>query len=369
MRKLIAIFCFVLVFTDAQAQDPVFSMFYLNNIVLNPAYTGINRDLKFTALSRLQWTGLPGKMQTTTASLDVACPKSRLGFGAVFYNDVAGDAFLTKNQGNFSLAAHIPARYPRNFGLKFLRGRKFIMSAALQYGVGQKRVDWNNLVFSDQLDEVFGIVKPSDAPIGAAEVTNVIHDLGAGFLFRSEINRNGSYISLGAAGYHLNKPVESFYGTDYRIPLRYSVHAFINFRISGKYSNKVPVYLTVGGNFDRQETLQTLQTGGTFTFGKNFLLGLWYRNQNFSLPNINTDAAVINMIYSTKWLSIGYSYDLTVSQLGIDQTQGTHEFGISIKFDQVYLCKSQSKLSKADRRCFLVDHKFFKGNEVINYLP
>lgn len=351
------------------AQDPVFSMFYLNKVALNPAYTGVNRDLQFSMLSRLQWTGLPGKFQTTTASVDVACPKSKLGFGAMFYNDVAGDAFLTKNQANFTLAAHLPARYPRNFGLKFLRGRKYIFSAALQYGVAQKTVDWNNLVFSDQLDEILGIVRPSDAPIGAKEVTNVVHDLGAGLLYRTEISKTGSYISIGAAGYHLNSPVETFYGNDVRVPIRYSAHLFVNFRISGRYSNKIPIYLTVGGNYDKQQQLQTLQMGGTFTFGKNFLLGLWYRNQHFAFPNINTDAAVINMVYSTKWISLGYSYDLTVSQLGIDQTQGTHEFGVSFRFDQIYLCKRQSKLSKADRRCFLVDHKFFKGNDVVNYLP
>ncbi len=344
-------------------------MFYLNKVVLNPAYTGVNRDLQATSLSRMQWTGLPGKMQTTTASVDVACPSSKLGFGAIFFRDVAGDAFLTKNQGTFTLAAHVPSRYPRNFGIRKLKGRKYIFSAALSYSIAQKRVDWNNLVFSDQLDQVLGIIRPSDAPIGAAEVTNIVHDLGAGLLFRSEINRSGSYMSLGVAGYHLNSPVESFFGSDYRIPIRWSAHAFVNFRISQKYSNQTPVFLSIGGNYDRQQTLQTLQMGGTFTFGKNFLLGLWYRNQYFTVPNLNTDAAVINMVYSTKFMSIGYSFDLTVSQLGISQTQGTHEFGLSFRFDQVYLCKHRSKMSRADRRCFLVDEKFMKGSEVINYMP
>jgi type IX secretion system PorP/SprF family membrane protein len=353
----------------AAAQDPVFSMFYLNKVVLNPAYTGVNRDLKFTSLTRIQWTGLPGKFQTTTASLDVACPSSKLGFGAIFYRDVAGDAFLTKNQGSFNLAAHLPARYGSNFPLKFLQGRKFIFSAALNYSIAQKNVNWDNLVFTDQLDQILGIVRPSDAPLGATEVTNVVHDVGAGLLFRSEINKNGSYISVGAAGYHLNSPVETFYGNDVRIPIRWNAHLFMNFRVSRKYSNQVPIFFTVGGNFDRQQALQTLQMGGAFTFGRNFLLGMWYRNQTFSLPNINTDAAVINMVYSTRLFSIGYSFDLTVSKLGIDQTQGTHEFGLSFRFDNVYLCKKKSRLSKADRRCFLQDSKFFKDNDVINYLP
>lgn len=344
-------------------------MFYLNKLVLNPAYSGINRDLQFTALSRIQWTGLPGKMRTSVVSADVACPSSRLGFGATFHNDVAGDAFLTRNQATFNLAAHLPGRYPRNLKLKAMRGRKYIFSAALSYSIAQKRVDWNNLIFSDQLDQVLGVIRPSTAPMGAAEVTNIVHDLGAGILFRTEVNRYGSYFSIGMAGYHLNSPVESFFGTEAEIPIRYSAHAFMNFRISRKYSNAVPIYLTVGGTYDRQQTLQTFQVGGTFTFGTNFLLGTWFRNQYFAFPSANTDAFVINMVYSTKLMSVGYSFDLTTSRLGIAQTQGTHEIGVSFRLDQVYLCKKQSKLGRADRRCFLIDQKFFKGNDVINYLP
>lgn len=353
----------------AQAQDPVYSMFYLNKLVLNPAYTGINRDLQVTALSRLQWTGLPGRMRSSTMSGDISCPSSRLGFGAIIHNDVAGDAFLTRNQAVFNLAVHIPGRYPRNLNIKALRGRKYIFSAALGYGVGQKRVDWNNLVFSDQLDQVLGIIRPSNAPIGAQEVTNIVHDLNAGILYRTEISRNGSYLSLGVAGFHLNNPEESFYGSDYTIPIRYTLHAFLNLRVSQKYSNQVPIFFSVGGAFDKQQTLSTMQFGGTFTFGTNFLLGLWYRNQTFALPDANTDALVLNMVYSTKLMSIGYSFDLTTSQLSISQTQGTHEIGVSFRFDGVYLCKKKSKRGRADRQCFLVDEKFFSGNDVINFLP
>jgi type IX secretion system PorP/SprF family membrane protein len=359
----------VLVATTAHAQDPVFSMFYLNKQVLNPAYSGINRDLQVTALSRLQWSGLPGKMRTSTVSADIACPSSRLGFGMVFHNDVAGDAFLTRNQAVFNLAVHIPGRYPRNSSIKAMRGRKYIFSAALGYGVGQKRVDWNNLVFSDQLDQVLGIIRPSNAPIGAQEVTNIVHDLNAGLLFRSEINRRGSYVSIGASGFHLNSPVESFFGSDYTIPMRFNIHSFLNLRISQKYSNNLPIYLTLGGTYDRQQTLSTTQIGGTFTFGKNFLLGAWFRNQYFSFPNANTDAFVLNLVYSTSVMSIGYSFDLTVSQLGVAQTQGTHEIGLNFRLQDIYLCKKKSRRGRADRQCFLVDEKFFNGNDVINFLP
>ena len=98
-KKLILLSLMVMFVLQSKAQDPVYSLFYLNKMALNPAYAGANRDLNLSVMSRMQWTGVPGKMQTTTASLDVACPSSKLGFGAMFYNDQAGEGFLTKTQG------------------------------------------------------------------------------------------------------------------------------------------------------------------------------------------------------------------------------------------------------------------------------
>jgi hypothetical protein len=110
-------------------------------------------------------------------------------------------------------------------------------------------------------------------------------------------------------------------------------------------------------------------TGASFTFGKDFILGLWYRNRRFNIPETNMDAVVINLIYSTKAFSVGYSYDITVSTLGLDRTYGTHEIGINYRFEEVYLCKKKSRRGRADRNCFLLDKKFMDGNQLINFLP
>ena len=368
-HKLLFLVVFLMGMLQLKAQDPVYSLFYLNKMALNPAYAGANRDLNLSVMSRMQWTGVPGKMQTTTASLDVACPSSKLGFGAMFYNDQAGEGFLTKTQGSFIVSANLPGRYSRRLGIRGLRGRKYIFSAGLSYGVGQRRVDWSTLVFSDQIDELLGVYRPSNALIGSAETSNLVHDLSAGILFRSEISKSGSFLSTGFSIYHINRPVESFYGENVTVPIRYSGHLYFNIKTSGKYRNGTPSFLTLGGNFDYQSQLQTALMGATYTFGKNILLGIWYRNQQFNLPNSNTNSAVFNMVYSMKWLSVGYSFDLTTSQLGLDQTYGAHEVGINIRFDQVYLCKNKSKSDRSDRKCFMVDHKHLKKNELINFLP
>ncbi len=352
-----------------KAQDPVYSLFYLNKLALNPAYTGANRDLNFTVMSRLQWTGVPGKMQTTTATLDVASPANKLGFGAMFYNDQAGEGFLTKTQGNFLMAVHLPGRYSKHSAIKFLRDRKFIFSAGLSYGIAQRRVDWSTLVFSDQIDELLGVYRPSNALIGSSETSNIVQDLSTGLLFRSEISRSGSFVSMGFSMYHINRPVESFYGEEVILPIRYNGHLFFNIKTSAKYRNSTPTFLTLGGTFDNQASLKTVLLGGTYTFGKNILLGMWYRNQQFNFPGAITNAAVFNMVYSLKWMSIGYSFDITTSKLGLDQTYGAHEFGVNIRFDKVYLSKKKSQRNHSDRKCFMVDNKHLNQSELINFLP
>ncbi|MCH8554015.1 MAG: PorP/SprF family type IX secretion system membrane protein [Schleiferiaceae bacterium] len=368
-RFVLLLFVVMLGSGNLFAQDPTFSMIYLNKLFLNPAYAGINRDLNMTAQSRIQWAGLPGRMETKTAAMDVACPASKLGFGMILYDDMAGDGAYRNTNGSVMIAAHLPSKYPRNLSWKKMRNRKFIMSAALQYTVGQKSVDWSRLVFSDQLDAALGILRPVSAVQPGMEVSNLIHDISAGLLFRTELNKHGSFLSVGISSFHINQPVESFYGDETRLPTRLNVHSHANFRVSKKYTNTLPTYLTVGLVYDRQAMMQTVLTGGSLTFGKDFLLGLWYRNRRVMLPEVDMDAVIINLIYSTKSFSVGYSYDITVSALGLDRTYGTHEIGINYRFDNVYLCKKKSQRGRADRHCFLVDRKFMEQNELINFLP
>lgn len=356
--------------TGARAQDPSFSMFYFNKLYLNPAYAGINRDLTVQATTRFQWTGVPSPNETKAFSADIACPANKLGFGLMAYDDYVGEGLFRHTTASFSLAAHIPSRFPGNFGMRALRGRKYILSAGLQYSIGKKSLNYDQLVFSDQLDPVLGNIFPSAATANnPGDVSKLIHDLSAGVIFRSEMNKHGSYLSLGMAVYHINRPLESILGLDTRIPIRYTVHAYSNFRVSGRYRNGIPTYLTVGANFDRQQYHQSLLAGGSFTFGKNTLVGVWYRSRQFFPSPGQVDALVFNGFVSTRSLTFGYSYDLTVSGYGVSRTYGSHEFSIAFRFDQVYLCKKKSRLGRADRRCFLIDQKHMAQNELINFLP
>jgi type IX secretion system PorP/SprF family membrane protein len=340
----------------------------MNKLYLNPAYAGMNRDLQLSAISRFQWTGVPSVTQSSFASIDIACPKNRLGFALNFFDDVAGEGILRTSYGGFTLATHLPARFGRGFPNRNMRGRKYIISFGLKYQAGQKSIDWSKLVTSDQLDAVAGRVYPG-ALEGLNATSDIIHDLAGGFVFRGELNKRGSFISAGLGVSHLNRPIESILGTEARIPLRYTAHLYTNFRISKKFRNTTPIFLTVGGMHDVQQTLNSTTLGGSFTLGAHILVGVWFRNERFLLLNRNTDAILLNLIYSTKNLSIGYSYDVTTSTLGLTKSNGTHEVGISYRFENIYLCKRGRRGTPSDKACFLIEPKYMDKSEVVNFLP
>lgn len=71
-------------------QNPLFSQYMFNGLVINPAYTGSHESLTLTAASRAQWTGLAGSPNTQVASAHSPIKLSRSAVGGVFVHDEIG---------------------------------------------------------------------------------------------------------------------------------------------------------------------------------------------------------------------------------------------------------------------------------------
>lgn len=92
MKKIIII---VLVFggfigTASAQQDPQYSQYMFNGLLLNPAYAGSRGTLSATFLFRKQWVGLSGSPQTNTLSIHAPSRNERHGFGLSMYHDRLG---------------------------------------------------------------------------------------------------------------------------------------------------------------------------------------------------------------------------------------------------------------------------------------
>lgn len=68
-------------------QNPLFTQYMFNGLVINPAYSGSHESMTTTVAARSQWTGLKGAPQTQVASLHSPLKFSRSAAGAVLVHD------------------------------------------------------------------------------------------------------------------------------------------------------------------------------------------------------------------------------------------------------------------------------------------
>jgi len=85
-----AVLLLVIMITARQGsaqQNPLFTQYMFNGLVINPAYTGSHESMTTTFAVRSQWTGLKGAPQTQVASVHSPLKLSRSAAGAVFVHD------------------------------------------------------------------------------------------------------------------------------------------------------------------------------------------------------------------------------------------------------------------------------------------
>ena len=337
----------------SSAQDPVFSQFYLNKNYMNPAYAGFSEDLQVGVNSRMQWSNVPGVFSTNTFNANIGCAKSRVGIGVMGYDHIEGEGFLRTQKSDVQVSVNLPGKFGRNWGK--LARKKFIMSGGLGFGFGQKTIDWSKLTFSDQLSHFEGQLNQPSAISGFSERSNMIFDISAGLRLQAAISKKGSYISFGGSIFHLNRPVESFFGLDNRLEPRYTLHAFTYFQTK-KFANK-PSYLAIGMISDHQQGMKTNTIMVNQDIGSHGKFGVGFRRQNFILLDKNVDAMILQTLFGFGNLTIGYSYDITISSLGPQRTFGTHEVGVTYTFGGFTLCGARSsgrKRKKSADDCFML---------------
>ncbi len=66
---IISLFFFCVCF-QVKAQDPHFTQFYASPLYLNPAFTGLTYEHRFSMNGRLQWPGVSTAYNTAMVSYD-----------------------------------------------------------------------------------------------------------------------------------------------------------------------------------------------------------------------------------------------------------------------------------------------------------
>lgn len=307
----------VIVFTiSVHGQDPVFSQFYASPLSTNPAFTGNTYTPNIAVNYRNQWSGWPGTAYSSyAASVDQFIEPLNIGLGLKVSTDSGGDGLYTINNltGFFSYKVDL--------------GNDVNIKLGVEGGVWQTRVDWENLIFGDQLDIVEGNNgKNTSQEIQPPELTRTNLDLSAGILFYSPVFYGGFSLK------HINTPNDIYFAASEEfvtgLPVRYSVHAGAQIILREGNKRRMNAFLSPNVLFERQVNLNQVNVGAYGGIGAVFA-GVWYRH-TFQ----NADAAIALIGFRQKGLKIGYSYDFTVSSSLTNRlSSGSHEISIGLNFD------------------------------------
>lgn len=358
--------CILSLFTNAQ--DPVFSQILINKSYLNPAYAGYSGDLTFDMQSRIQWFRVPSYFLSNAFAINGGCNANRLGFSLQGLSDLRGEGFLQNHRITGAVSVNLPGYTSRKLKNKFLRDRKTIVSTGLAIGIGQRFLNWDRLLFTDQLDHYLGIVRNSSLVNPQNVVSNVIVDLSAGSRMKMEISDKGSNISAGFAMFHINRPIETFFYSENRLPIRYTGHIFLHLQTE-KYVNNAQ-FLTIGWVGNYQQEMQTNIVLLMRDFNSGFMLGGGFRSERIYLLGKTIDSIVLQFNLRQGDVIINYSLDFTVSSLGVHRTFGTHELGISYLMSGYNMCGMFYKRNKrAKTDCFFLYDDLMKKSNFILIQP
>lgn len=324
MKQFLSILVLIVCSVQLNAQDPQLTQFYAAPQYLNPAFTGLTVEHRFVANYRNQWPGIRKTYQTSMAAYDYNLSNVSSGIGVFAMRDVAGVAGLTHTQAGMSYAYRFTVRKTKELRLGLNASYNLIS------------LGFSKLTFNDQL--ITGAATSNDASNYSRR--NYL-DLGAGALYNAE------KIWLGFSVKHLNKPNVSLVGSQQVLPMTMSLHGGYRYIIDGRSKTMIKRYFTASFNYRHELKYDQLDLG-FYYFHAPLNIGFWYRGlplKNYP-GHVNNEclAILVGFEIPKRNLRIGYSYDLTISSLGLNNTMGAHEVSLVYEYSQKKKRKSRNVL-------------------------
>ena len=305
----------------AQAQDPQFSQFYAAPLYLNPAFAGSALAPRVTLNYRNQWPAVTNYV-TSMVGVDHHFEKYNSGVGLMLMNDNQGQGRLRSTE--------IAAQYSYQLQV----GEASYLRLGVQGSYVNRTVNYFGLTFGDQYNNGGFTGSPTTDPVVVNGLPKVQYlDFATGGLLFSD------WYWVGFAAHHINRPSQSFTaGDNTRLAMKGSLHMGLRIPILG--------FTGLADELDREKSFSPainyrfqgkydqLDLGAYLTYSP-MVLGMWYRGIPLKkyAPDINNhDAAVVLVGYRQDNFSIGYSYDATISSLGLG-SGGSHEISLSYTFE------------------------------------
>jgi len=308
MNRIFTLFILLGCFYSIQAQQsPQYSLYMLNKYGLNPAYGGFDNSLSISGVLRKQWVDLEGSPFTQQVNAHIPLYIIRGGMGIVVENDILGASRVSS--ATLSYNYWIPVN------------KKSVFSIGLSGGIVQRALDGAELRAPDGEYEG-GTIQHNDDQLPTGLETAIAPTVSAGVYYQAAKFEVG-FSSVNILGNEV-KFSDGSTNTNIEQKRHYMFFAATNFEI-GSMLEVMPSVLLKSDVEQTQAELSALVRYNGNIFGGASIRGY---NQN----TLDAVVLIVGMKINDK-TTIGYSYDLTLSDLNSVST-GSHEISINYNLNK-----------------------------------
>lgn len=256
---------------------------------------------------------VPDAYQTYSLSWDQNLSSFKSGVGVLAIRDVAGAGNLGNTRFGVLYSYDIEP-YP-----------DIHIRPGLAFYVQQISLDWNKLIFSDQLTDEEEMEGKSRTWIQFGNNSAWDIDVSTSILSYTD------NIWLGFTWDHLLRPTNTLFGDDNdRTEYKFSVYGGYRYIIRGFLLSKIEESISALFNFRTQSIFSQLDLG-VYWYHTPITFGFWWRGLFKGKVDSRVDAVALMIGYRFKDFSVGYSYDFTISRLGLG-SGGSHELSLIYEF-------------------------------------
>jgi type IX secretion system PorP/SprF family membrane protein len=297
------------IYLVSSAQDMQFTQFNAAPLYLNPGFTGSTIEHRIATSYRNQWTAIPGHYVNYVFSYDYNMAEYNSGLGLLFAREQAGTGGLGNTEIGFLYSYH------------FRVDKKVFIQPGIKFNYVNRGVNFSKLIFNDQLARGGSSLTTDDI-----ELDNISYlDVTAGILLYSP------KLWLGMSFNHINQPNQSLTNDESPLYMKFSAHGGYKIALEGTDKRSQTNYINVAFQYKAQQKFDQLDLGVYYTHNP-LVFGIWYRGIPLLKSYegvLNNDAVALIVGYTLVDynLSIGYSYDATISRLATNSA-GSHEISL-----------------------------------------
>ncbi len=321
---------------SAFAQDIQFSQFYAVPTYQNPAFAGSAHAARLTLHNRIQWPGVNSTTSSaalsryTTAffAADNYFAKYRSGLGIQVFRDWQAGSILSSTQVGVQYAYELPV------------SPTFTFRPGLQLDYMDRNVDYSKLRFPESFDDKSGW----NGDVVAGGPRKRFANISSGLLLYSE------KLWGGISFHNINTPNESLTGGKSDLPMKFALTGGYKIYLKEKrylayLENEKEVSLTPTFHYKSQGKSDQTDIG-VYLIYDQLMAGVWYRGIPFKrLQDFRNNESVVALLgWRYQTISIGYSYDFTLSKLQTVGTGGAHELNITYVYAKSKKYKPMKRL-------------------------